>query len=337
MITAEQEPKLLFYLHAVGASRCSYEMTNCTDGCRFDGTYDGIPPPRVIGPVNRDILNQMLAVAGIDTNQQMYKGKIPKKGRLLCLDGGGIRGLILIQMLLELEKVIGRTIRDSFDWIAGTSTGGILALGIAYGMSMRECLCLYFRMKELTFVGIRPYPSESLEKVLKDSFGSETVMADIKEPKLLITGVLADRKPVELHLFRNYESPNSILKVEHDSEFELPPPPEEQLLWHVGRATGAAPTYFRAFGRFLDGGLIANNPTLDALTEIYEYNTALRASGREKDETPVTVVVSLGTGLIPVTQLKDIDIFRPEKIWDSAKLMMGISSLGTLLVDQVLI
>lgn len=89
------------------------------------------------------------------------------------------------------------------------------------------------------------------------------------------------------------------------------------------------------FGRFLDGGLIANNPTLDALTEIQEQNLALRAVGREDEISEVTTVVSLGTGLIPVTQLKDIDVFRPEKIWDTAKLMYGISALGTLLVDQV--
>lgn len=245
LVTKDQEPKILYYLHAVGAKRCFPDMINCTNGCKHNGTYDGIPPPRVVGPVNRDILNQMLAVAGMEVNWQKYEGKIPKKGRLLCLDGGGIRGLILIQMLLELETVTKKPIKDCFDWISGTSTGGILALGIASGKTMRECLCLYFRMKELTFVGVRPYPSETLEKVLKDSFGTETVMTDIKEPKLMITCVLADRKPVDLHLFRNYESPSNILGVKHDVDYELPPPPEETLLWHVGRATGAAPTYFR--------------------------------------------------------------------------------------------
>ena len=45
----------------------------------------------------------------------------------------------------------------------------------------------------------------------------------------------------------------------------------------------------RAFGRFLDGGLIANNPTLDALTEIHEYNMALKSVGREAEAVPVSV------------------------------------------------
>jgi hypothetical protein len=60
---------------------------------------------------------------------------------------------------------------------------------------------------------------------------------------------------------------------------------------------------YRAFGRFVDGGLIANNPTMDALTEIHEYNVALKATGRCSEVRPVTVVVSLGTGHIPVTEV----------------------------------
>lgn len=55
------------------------------------------------------------------------------KGRVLCLDGGGIRGLILIQMLEELEEILGGSIIDHFDWISGTSTGGILSLALASG------------------------------------------------------------------------------------------------------------------------------------------------------------------------------------------------------------
>ena len=51
----------------------------------------------------------------------------------------------------------------------------------------------------------------------------------------------------------------------------------EQHVWSAARCSGAAPTYFRAFGRFLDGGLIANNPTLDIMTEVHEYNMALKA------------------------------------------------------------
>ena len=53
--------------------------------------------------------------------------------RILCLDGGGIRGLIQIEILSQLEVKTGRRIIELFDWIVGTSTGGVIALGLVYG------------------------------------------------------------------------------------------------------------------------------------------------------------------------------------------------------------
>ncbi|KAL1518183.1 hypothetical protein ABEB36_001845 [Hypothenemus hampei] len=335
LVTKELESKILYYLHAVGARRCRADMQGCTDGCKQQGTYDGVAPPKVIGPTNRDILNQMLAVSGMDVAAKKHKrGDFPKKGRLLSLDGGGIRGLILVQMLLEFETVFQKSVNTCFDWLAGTSTGGILALGIAAGKTMKECQCLYFRLKQKAFEGNRPYSSENLENLMKETFGSETVMSDFRFPKVMVTALLADRKPAELHLFRNYKSANNILGVKHDSPYELPPHPEEQYVWQVARATGAAPTFYRMFQRYLDGGLISNNPTLDAMTEIHEHSSALRAVGREEDACPLSVVVSMGTGVIPVSELKEMDVFLPGNLWDTFGVVKGIQNLGTLLVDQ---
>ncbi|XP_046143322.1 85/88 kDa calcium-independent phospholipase A2 [Osmia bicornis bicornis] len=333
-IDSSEGQRILYVLNAVGAQRCPPEMTNCNLGCKLSESFDGIAPRQTPKVHPRTILDQMLHVSGMDKMATQGNKRI-KGGRLLCLDGGGIRGLVLVQMLLEIESVLGKPVVDCFDWIAGTSTGGILALGLALGKSLRECQALYFRIKEEAFVGMRPYNSEDLERVLKDSLGAETVMSDIEKPKIMITGVLADKKPVDLYLFRNYESPSTLLKIPIASSTSITlSPPNEQLVWHVARATGAAPTYFKSFGKFLDGGLIANNPTLDAMTEIHEYNLALKATGREQDAVPLSLVVSLGTGLPPTTQLKDIDTFIPESIWGTAKLAMGISILADLLVDQ---
>lgn len=49
----------------------------------------------------------------------------------MCLDGGGIRGLVLMGVLLHLEETANQPIIDCFDWVSGTSTGGILALALA--------------------------------------------------------------------------------------------------------------------------------------------------------------------------------------------------------------
>ena len=72
------------------------------------------------------------------------------------------------------------------------------------------------------------------------------------------------------------------------------------------------------------------------MSEIHEHHLALKAVNREDEATPVSVVVSLGTGLIPVTPVKEIDVFLPGSILDGVKLYSGISTLGTLLVDQVI-
>ncbi|KAF3852918.1 hypothetical protein F7725_006273 [Dissostichus mawsoni] len=123
-------------------------------------------------------------------------------------------GLVLIQMLIALEREAGPT-RELFDWVAGTSTGGILALAIVHGWEDEDVLV----------VGYTEEPARKRRKVTD----------------------------------------------------------EEQLVWRAARSSGAAPTYFRPMGRFLDGGLLANNPTLDAMTEIHQYNKALKAEGRAQE------------------------------------------------------
>lgn len=162
---------------------------------------------------------QMEGVEMTDGESELASGEASEKkvdqgrGRLLCMDGGGIRGLVLVQMLLEIERLAQTPIHHLFDWVAGTSTGGILALELGAGKTMKQCMCMYLRMKEQAFVGSRPYASDNLENLLKDTLGANTVMTDIKNPKLMITGVMADRKPVDLHLFRNYKSASDILGI----------------------------------------------------------------------------------------------------------------------------
>lgn len=74
---------------------------------------------------------------------------------------------------------------------------------------------------------------------------------------------------------------------------------------------------------------------MDALTEIHEYNLALQAKERDSEIIPLKAVISLGTGVVPVKQLKEIDVYRPDSLFDSARLVIGISTIGQLLVDQV--
>ncbi|PNJ49608.1 PLA2G6 isoform 7, partial [Pongo abelii] len=103
---------------------------------------------------------------------------------LLCLDGGGVKGLVIIQLLIAIEKASGVATKDLFDWVAGTSTGGILALAILHSKSMAYMRGVYFRMKDEVFRGSRPYESGPLEEFLKREFGEHTKMTDVRKPKL---------------------------------------------------------------------------------------------------------------------------------------------------------
>ena len=73
----------------------------------------------------------------------------------------------------------------------------------------------------------------------------------------------------------------------------------DQLLWLAIRSSCSAPSYFRSTGRYLDGGLIANNPTLDAMSEIHKYNKFItngvdKGSEVNGNQSKLRVVVSLG-------------------------------------------
>ncbi|XP_054897290.1 85/88 kDa calcium-independent phospholipase A2 isoform X3 [Poeciliopsis prolifica] len=309
-----------------------------------------------------DILYVGAAIGAIGKSE--IDGQVAEKkkiDRLLCLDGGGIKGLVLIQMLIALEKEAGRPTRELFDWVAGTSTGGILALAIVHGKSMEYLRCLYFRMKEQVFRGSRPYESAPLEDFLKKEFGENTKMTDIRFPRVMVTSVLADRHPGELHIFRNYDLPSVRREPSYATTATFKPltipqgwededvlivgytdePPrkrrkvtdEEQLVWRAARSSGAAPTYFRPMGRFLDGGLLANNPTLDAMTEIHQFNKSLKAEGRAANIKKLGIVVSLGTGKPPQEVVTSVDVFRPSNPLELAKTFVGAKELGKMLVD----
>ncbi|XP_046439390.1 85/88 kDa calcium-independent phospholipase A2-like isoform X1 [Daphnia pulex] len=323
-------PQLLYCVHAVGAKRCSQKMPKCGDGCSPTGKDDGQSSGVDQIPRTRYLFDAMLHQVCQHSASANQGSKSSIGGRILCLDGGGIRGLILIQMLEALETILGGPVIKHFDWISGTSTGGILALALCCGKSIYECKSMYFRFKDQVFIGKRPYNADHLEGFLRTEFGDRT-MADITGPKLMVTAVIADTIPADLHIFRNYTSPQDLLSI---PEVNKSKKAEDQMVWQAARASGAAPTYFRAFGSFLDGGLIANNPTLDVLTEIQEYNSVMNALGAGSSVQPM-LVVSFGTGCKPTEQVNTIDVFRPESLIDAARLAWGASAFGKLLVEQV--
>jgi len=272
-------------------------------------------------------------------NSQTISSSISYRPKLLSLDGGGIRGVILCQILVLLEKRTGKKATQLFDWIAGTSTGAMVAIALAQGKTAIECQKFYFEMKNTVFEGARPYATEPLENFLKSFYDETKTMKSIKEPlKVIITATLADRTPARLHIFRNYsvDLKDEPLKLsKHLSQIEVNKlksvPESDQLIWKVARYSAAAPTYFNSSDGFIDGAVFANNPTVDALTEINKYYSDENSSSNQDNR--IGVVLSLGTGERTTSIMGNLDIKVPTKLTEMLECTIAGLELQKLVID----
>lgn len=215
--------------------------------------------------------------------------------RILSIDGGGIRGIIPAVFLVEVEKRTGKKINELFDFIVGTSTGGIMSLLLTKenSYSAQEVLEFYtgqdakliFKPRFFKFpLDPVKFPSWQIEQVLRNKFGDCTMGKCT--PQTVIT-------------FYDTFSRNSIFANSFEDKYK------DEELWRVARATSAAPTYFEPynFGNYVavDGGMFANNPALFGLIEAMKHY----------NEGEKFTVVSLGTGSsVSSINKKEIDKFN---------------------------
>ena len=194
--------------------------------------------------------------------------------RILSLDGGGIMGAFAASALATFEQATGRQIVDHFDLITGTSTGGIIAIGIAMGTTADAIRSFYERNGPRIFPkrdGIRRwlerlrdffrprYSNEALRTAIKDVVGDRP----LKEAKTRLVIPTYDANTGKVYLF----------KTPHRPEY---PHHANVTALDVALATSAAPTYFPAHvipgrGAFIDGGLWANCPAMVGLVEALSF------------------------------------------------------------------
>ena len=100
---------------------------------------------------------------------------------------------VLTQILLAIEQASGKRLDELFDYISGTSTGGMLALGVLKGLTSSDIQRFYLKLKDECFQGKRPYSEIPLESNLRELFG-ESKLQDFSHPRVIVTSVMADRK-----------------------------------------------------------------------------------------------------------------------------------------------
>jgi len=193
-------------------------------------------------------------------------GSVHGTRRILSIDGGGIKGTFPASFLATIEEQVSRSIAEYFDLIAGTSTGGIIALALGLGFTGREVLAFYEALGHEVFAGNRlllllrragfaKHNPERLRKVLTDKLGYRK-LGDSRK-RLVIPSLNLENG--EVHIFKTAHSPRFLM----DSQ---------ESVVHVAMATAAAPTYFPAHrisagAPLVDGGMWANNPTALAVVE----------------------------------------------------------------------
>ena len=251
--------------------------------------------------------------------------------RILSIDGGGIRGIIPGMALTALEEAAGRPIHELFDLVAGTSTGGILALGLtcpaADGPGARytagDLVALYedhgaaifhrHRLRRMPGVGLladmarAKYPPGPIDRILEDYFGGVRL-------KEALADVLVPAYEIERRAPFFFKS----RRAREDDDYDF-------AIADVARATSAAPTFFTPhridvdddYYALVDGGVFANNPAMCAIAEAIAVARTAGSGGPDEGGSagePELVVASFGTGShtrrIPYDQAVDYGLVQ---------------------------
>lgn len=258
------------------------------------------------------------------------------KFRILSLDGGGIRGVVTAILLqrLSAEPDLAHWL-DSVDLIAGTSTGGLIALGLAHGLSLAEIRALYEKKGKMIFddtwlddlldlgaiIGAE-YDNTALGAELKRLFGN-TRLGGLRK-HVLITSFDLDNQSKDPStrrwkpkLFHNFPGQGADRPL---------------LAYKVGLYTSAAPTYFPVVDGYVDGGVYANNPSMCALAQALDGRYQGAGSLEE------VVLLSLSGGLsLTYVEGQHLDWGQAQWVKPLISLMMdGVSGIADYQCSQLL-
>jgi patatin-like phospholipase/acyl hydrolase len=242
---------------------------------------------------------------------------------IMSLDGGGIRGIMTAKLLERLERE--KPFINKVDLIAGTSTGGILALGLANDLKPGQLVDLYLNNGEeiFSYRDIADFLAGPADELLRANYDNETGNEkDRKGLKPVLEKYLKNKKLDELK--------KKVLITTFDLDNQAKPPEirkwKPKFLHNYGEnsdgevlavdaavRTSAAPTFFPSYQGYIDGGVVANNPATCALSKAVKEGEALKDIW----------LLSVGTGINP-------------KLIRGDRLDWGITKWATKIIDLLM-
>lgn len=254
--------------------------------------------------------------------------------RILSLDGGGIKGAFTASVLVSLQEQCGCRIQDSFDLIVGTSTGGILALGLGLGFEPEHLLNFYIQDGPKIF----PHMSRlsraraGVRQLFRSKLSSgplEDALDQILEARLLGDS----RTPLVISSYDAVEGRIYLFKTAHGSNVASD---VNIKATDVALATSAAPTYFQAAkaqnrlgSQYVDGGVWANNPAMIGIVEALAFcgqpldDLHLLSVGTTMEAFNISEHVNSGVGKWNVGLLSLMMEGQAEAASAQAKLLLG--------------
>lgn len=220
-----------------------------------------------------------------------------KPYRILCLDGGGVRGAITIELL---RRIVAHdpNFLDQVDFICGTSAGGLVTLMLAAGYKPDEVSDLY-KFASPHIFGYDPwrrinpfrsnYSDKAKEELMKEYFGNRT-MVDLEKVCAVVAFRLDGRKS-HTHSFFNTSGWRPAVFSNMPRAQGLVEPDFALHVWDAAMRTSAAPTYFPVYRGYVDGGIVANNPSMIAVTKAMAHHPNVNLRN--------CIVLSLGAGSYP--------------------------------------
>src|SRR6185436_3897608 len=209
--------------------------------------------------------------------------------KIISFDGGGIRGVLTAAVLERLSAAHPSLIRNA-TLLAGTSTGGLIALGLANGMAPADLRRLYQDAGASIFddsgrisLGGKlrsKYSNDNLAQTVSGVFGNLT-LGDLAKEVLVPSFDLDANTDTPARGWKPKFFTNSAGDVDR-----------AELVADVALRTSAAPTIFPIYQGYIDGGVVANNPSVAALAQVMK-----RSAGQPVvDPTTDVLLLSLGTG-----------------------------------------